>query len=95
MPIPEVLLGDGNTLRPRTDGPQTFSVLMEDGCYTARFVPAIDSPISAYSRDDLASAVQDVLAALWRQYADAPDDTLWPKAQDLKRRLRDRYEVVC
>lgn len=94
MPIPEVPLGDGNSLRPRPSRPQTFSVLIEDGCYTARSVPAIDAPISAYSRADLASAVQDVLAGLWEQYAAAPDDTLWPKAQNLKRRLRDHYEVV-
>ncbi len=96
MPIPEMALGNGVVLRqrcrPGVPRSRAFSVRLEDGCYTAHFVPAIDVPISAYSRVDLVSAVEDVIAVLWKKYANAPDETLWPSAQRLKRRLRRCYE---
>lgn len=92
MPLPELALGGGVFLR-EVRGSRPVSVRLEkSGCYTAHFVPAVDVPISAYSRADLASAVQDVVTGLWKRYANAPDEMLWPDAQELKRRLLKHYE---
>ena len=94
-PIPEVRLRAGVTLRPRASGKQNFSVVVKDGYYSAYLVPAIDAPLVAHSVKSLKSAVHDALAGLWEEYAEAPDDTLWPDAQALKRCLHECYEVAA
>ena len=70
-------------------------MVIKDDCYMAYFVPAIDVPLVAHSMKSLESAVHDALAGLWQEYAEAPDDTLWRDAQELKKRLHEFYEVVA
>lgn len=94
-PIPEVRLREGLTLRPRAPETRKFSVIVKNDCYLAYYVPAMDVPLAAHSVKSLKSAVHDALAGLWEEYAEAPDETLWPDAQALKRRLLECYEVAA
>lgn len=50
--------------------------------------------VCGFSRDELDEALTEEIDVLWHEYALASDESLSPKALELKRNLRDRIEEV-
>ncbi len=62
-------------------------------CYRAE-VEELGLSISAYTRQELVEAIQDMIAVLWQEYAMEDDENLTESAAALKRRLLEDFRIV-
>ena len=89
--IHEVKTPQGLLLRRHE--PLTLRAFFSDGCHSAE-VPELEMPVAAYSRQELADAVNDLVGVLWEEYAMEDDAKLTKQARVLKQRLLSNYTVV-
>ena len=88
---------NSNGKRYRTDKPLvfTFEYVEEDGKGIYLFEGEYNIISGAYSREEAWEMIDDALTVMWESYAEGLSDQVTIGAQELGKRLRDRFELVA
>ncbi len=73
----------------------TFEYVEEDGKGIYLFEGEYNIISGAYSREEAWEMIEDALTVMWESYAEGLSDQMTIGAQELGKRLRDRFELVA